>query len=171
MQQLLLKPSWYCIMYACHYLWAQNVCRGWPVYVRAEIREGGLPLLPALKNLSLMTWRACDVNLVIILASKWQVLKVGVSIFSAVLWIEIEDLNTILFNVICQNKWLLLKVVGMQALKSWKRKFIKIIMQKTLHPIVNVLACVSTQTCPSRTFATADNISIQVNICGALNTT
>ena len=77
--------------------------------------------------------------------------------FSAVLWIEIEDLNTIFFIVICQN--------------SWDEYFIKMITQKTPHPIVNVLACVSTQTCPSRTFATADNISIQVNICGALNTT
>ena len=76
---------------------------------------------------------------------------------SAVLWIEIEDLNTIFFIVICQN--------------SWDEYFIKMITQKTPHPIVNVLACVSTQTCPSRTFATADNISIQVNICGALNTT
>jgi hypothetical protein len=47
------------------------------------MREGGLPLPPAFQYLILMTGRACDLDLVMVssLASKWQGLKFGMSVF------------------------------------------------------------------------------------------
>ena len=50
---------------------------------RTGMREGGLPLPPAFQYLILMTWSACDSNLVIIssLDSKWQGLKFGMLVF------------------------------------------------------------------------------------------
>ena len=48
-----------------------------PMFQRAGIREGGLPLPPAFQHLILMTWSACDSYLVIIssLNSKWQIFQ------------------------------------------------------------------------------------------------
>ena len=77
---------------ACHsrrtYTRDRNLCPGWPVYEvklfqMAGMREGGLPLSPAFQYLILMTWRACYLDWVMkySVASKWQVLKVGMPVF------------------------------------------------------------------------------------------
>ena len=42
------------------FLWSKM-----PMFQRAGMREGGLPLPPAFQYLNLMTWRAYDLNLVI----------------------------------------------------------------------------------------------------------
>ena len=54
-----------------------------PMFQKAGMREGGLSLPPAFQYLFIMMERACDLNLVMIssLASKWQVLKVGMPVF------------------------------------------------------------------------------------------
>ena len=71
------------------YTQAQNFCPRWPIYKVKWLcsrwqkwkREGCYS--HQCQYLILMTWRACDLNLVMIssLASKWQVLKVGMPIF------------------------------------------------------------------------------------------
>ena len=54
-----------------------------PMFQRAGMKEGRLPLPPAFQYLILITWSTCDSNLVIIssLDSKWQGLKVEMPIF------------------------------------------------------------------------------------------
>ena len=58
----------YCLVrVAC--LWSKM-----PMFQKAGMREGGFPLPPAFQYLILMTWRACNLHLVMVssLASKWQ---------------------------------------------------------------------------------------------------
>ena len=56
--------------FAC--LWSKM-----PMFQRAGMKEGGLPLPPTFQNLIFMTWRACDLNFVMIslMASKCQDFK------------------------------------------------------------------------------------------------
>jgi hypothetical protein len=68
-----------CIIVRCFAcLWSKM-----PMFQRARMREGGLPLPPAFYQLILRTWRTYDLDLVMVssLASKWQGLKVGVPVF------------------------------------------------------------------------------------------
>ena len=53
------------------------------MFPRAGMKDGGLPLSVAFQYLILVVRRACDLNLAMTssLASKWQVLDFGVSIF------------------------------------------------------------------------------------------
>ena len=54
-----------------------------PMFQRTGMRDGRLPLPPAFQHLILMTWRACDLDLVMVslLPLKWQGLKVGMFVF------------------------------------------------------------------------------------------
>ena len=53
-------------------VWVACLWSKMPMFQRAGMKKGGLLLPPAFKCLILMTWKACDVNLVMIfsLASK-----------------------------------------------------------------------------------------------------
>ena len=70
------SPSKCLVQVAC--LWCKV-----SMFQKAGMTEGGLQLSPAFQYLILMTWRACDLNLVMIssLTSKLQVLKVGMPVF------------------------------------------------------------------------------------------
>ena len=63
-------PSKCLVWVAC--LWSKM-----PMFWRAEMREGGLPLPPTFQHLNLKTWRACDLNFIMIssLTSKRQNFK------------------------------------------------------------------------------------------------
>ena len=73
------------------YTGRQNVWSRWPVsevkclsmFQRVGMRKGGLPVPQAFQYLNLMTWRAYDLDLVMVysLALKWQGLKVGMPVF------------------------------------------------------------------------------------------
>ena len=56
------------------------------------MRKGGLPLPLAFQYLILVISRACDLNLAMLssLASKWQVLKVGIPIFQPLYEVKLE---------------------------------------------------------------------------------
>ena len=85
-----ISKIWFNVPKKVIYTRAQNVCPGRPVlwskmpmFQRTGMREGGLPLPPAFEYLILMTWRACNLDLVMVssLPSKGQGLKVGLPIF------------------------------------------------------------------------------------------
>ena len=72
------------------YTWDQNIWHGWPVY---EVKC--LPMFQRTwlgEYLILVVWRACDLHLVIIssLASKLQVLKVGMPFFQALYEVKLK---------------------------------------------------------------------------------
>ena len=66
------------------------VCLWSKMHMRTRMREGRGPLPLAFQYLILMIWRPCDLNHGIF--TGFNILKVGMSVFSAVLWNEIEDL-------------------------------------------------------------------------------
>ena len=65
------------------FVWVSCLWSKMPMFQRAGMREGGLPLPLAFQYVILVIWRACDLNLAIIspLVSKWQVLNVVMPIF------------------------------------------------------------------------------------------
>ena len=65
------------------FLWVACLWSKMPMFQRAGMRKGGLPLPLAFQYLILMTWRDCNLDLVMVssLASKWQGLKVGMPVF------------------------------------------------------------------------------------------
>ena len=60
-----------------------------PMLQRAEMREGGLPLPLAFQYLILMVLKACLV-MISSLASKWQLLKVGMPIFQPLYVVKLK---------------------------------------------------------------------------------
>ena len=60
-----------------------------PMFRRAEMRKGGLPLPLTFQYLILIIWRSCDLNLVMIssLASKGQDFKLGLQ-FHFIKWLK-----------------------------------------------------------------------------------